>query len=129
MRTDDPTGYGGPTRAKRSAVFRIVWIASILVILTGLVVISWIVVMGLIQGDPREEYVQIENRTDETLTIYSVIEPSGERVLLTTVSPHESFPTGDDCGASEMIATTSAGIEIARRGPFERCHLEKWVIG
>jgi hypothetical protein len=126
MRTDESGYNGGP---KRSPTFRIVWIVPILVILAGLLVIGWIVVMGLIQGDPREEYVQIENRTDETLTIYSVVEPSGERVLLTTVPPHETFPTGDKCGASEMIATTSAGIEIARRGPFERCHLEKWVVG
>jgi hypothetical protein len=65
---------------------------------------------------------------DETLTVYSVIERSGERVLLTTVPPHESVPTGDDCGASEMIAMASDGTEIARRGPFEECHLERWVI-
>jgi hypothetical protein len=119
---------GGAARAKRSPTSRIVWTASVLVILAGLLFIGWIVMTGLIQGDPREEYVQIENRMDETLTVYSVIEPSGERVLLTTVPPHESVPTGDDCGASEMIATTGAGTEIARRGPFEQCHLETWVI-
>jgi hypothetical protein len=129
MRTDDPMQEGRPDRAKRSLVSRIVWVTSILAILAGLLFVGLIVAIGLLQGDPGGQYLQIENRTDQTVKIFKVFEASGEeRTLYATIPPRSSFPTGDDCGSAEMIATTSAGTEIARRGPFEECHLERWVI-
>jgi hypothetical protein len=45
--------------------------------------------------------------------VYGVIKQSGERVLLTTVPPHESASTGDDCGSVKIIATTSANWLVA----------------
>lgn len=128
MRTDDSKQDGRSDRAKRSVASRTVWAISILVVLAGLLFVGLIVAIGLVQGDRSEQHLQIENRTDQTLIVYGVIEPSGETVLLTTIPPHDSVSTGDDCGSVMMIATASDGTEIARRGPFEECKLDTWVI-
>jgi len=129
MRTDDPTQHGGPDSPKRSPASRIVWAVSILVVLSVLLFVGLIVVIGLVQGDPGRKHLQIENRTDETIEVFKIFEDAGEeRTLYAIIPPRSSFPTGDDCGSAEMIATTRDGTEIARRGPFEKCHLERWVI-
>jgi len=116
------------TRAKRSSTSRIVWIVSIFVVLAGLLFVGFIVAIALVQGDPYRPSLQIENRTDQTVIVYRVIEGTGERAWLTTIPPHDSVSTGDDCGSTKMIAAASDGTEIARRGPFEECHLARWVI-
>jgi hypothetical protein len=76
---------------------------SILGVLAGLLFVGLIVAIALVQGDPYGPSLQIENRTDQSLMVYGVIKPSGERVLFTTVPPHESASTGDDCGSVKMI--------------------------
>ncbi len=87
------------------------------------------VAIGFVQGDPGRKHLQIENRTDETVKVFKIFEDSGEkRTPYAIIPPRNSFPTGDDCGSAEMIATTSDGTEIAHRGPFEECRLETWVI-
>ncbi len=129
MMTDGPRHDDDrPARAKRSLASRIVWIVSILVVLAGLLFVGFIVAIALVQGDPYRRSLQIENGTDQSLMVYGVIKPSGERVVLTTVPAHESASTGDDCGSVKMIATTSDGTEIASRGPFKLCNLNTWVI-
>jgi hypothetical protein len=116
-----------PARAKRSLAYRIVWVMAILIVIAALVFVGLIVAIGLIQGDPGGEYFYIANRTDQTLTIVAVLD-GGDKFVYATIRPHSSLTTGDDCGASEMIAKTSDGMEIARRGPFKLCNLNTWVI-
>lgn len=61
--------------------------------------------------------------------IFRLIEGVGQsRTFYVAIPPRSSLPTGDDCGSVEMVATTSDGTEIARRGPFEECKLDTWVI-
>ena len=129
MRTDDSMQDGRSDRAKRSLASRTVWAISILVVLAGLLFVGLIVAIGLVQGDPGRKYLQIENRTDQTLKIFRLIEGVGQsRTFYVAIPPRSSLPTGDDCGSVEMVATTSDGTEIARRGPFEECRLDTWVI-
>jgi hypothetical protein len=95
---------------------------------------GWSVVCRLYRRDRAraegsvQTVLQIENRTDQTVMVYRVIEGYSEGAWLTTIRPHDSVSTGDDCGSTEMIATTSDGTEIARRGPFKSCNLDTWVI-
>jgi hypothetical protein len=75
----------------------------------------------------RHQSTHEANRTDQTLKIVTVLD-GGDKFVYATIRPHSSLTTGDDCAASEMIAKTSLGMEIARRGPFEKCNLKTWVI-
>jgi len=128
MMTDGPKHDDDrPARAKRSLASRIVWIVSILVVLAGLLFVGLIVAIGLVQGDPGGQYFQIQNRTDQTLTIFAVLD-GGETFVYATIPPHSSVRTGDDCGSTEMFARARDGTEIARRGPFKSCNLDTWVI-
>jgi hypothetical protein len=127
--TDGPRHDDGqPDRAERSLASRIVWVVLILVVLAGLLFGGFIVAIALVQGDPYRPSLQIENQTDQTLMVYRVVEGTGERAWLTTISPHASVSSGDDCGSAKMLAITRDGTEIARRGPFKLCNLDTWVI-
>jgi hypothetical protein len=117
-----------PGRSRGSLASSIVWVIAISIVVAGLVFVGLIVAIGLIQGDPAGgPYFYIANRTDQTLKIVAVLD-GGDKFVYATIRPHSSLTTGDDCGASEMIAKTSVGMEIARRGPFEKCNLQTWVI-
>jgi hypothetical protein len=79
-----------PARAKRSLASWIVWIVSILVVLAGLLFVGLIVAIGLVQGDPGGQYLQIENRTDHTVKIFRVIEGVGQRRTFYVTIPRRS---------------------------------------
>jgi hypothetical protein len=70
----------------------------------------------------------IENRTDSALTIYA-IGFEGKKVLAGEVPPHESRRSTFQCiGSEQFIAETADGTVVARRGPFEQCNRDRWVI-
>ena len=70
----------------------------------------------------------IENRTDSPLTVYAV-GFEGERVFAGEIPPHTSRRSAFQCiGSEQFIAQTDEGTVVARRGPFERCKRDRWVI-
>jgi hypothetical protein len=75
MTTDDPMQNGRPARSKRSLASRIVWVVLSLVVLAGLLFAGLIVAIGLVQGDPYESLLYIENQSNQTVMIYGVIWP------------------------------------------------------
>ena len=48
--------------------------------------------------------------------------------LAPPIAPGASVLTEISCAADELVARTEHGEFIARRGPFEECNLETWVI-
>lgn len=117
-----------PPRPKRSLASRVVIAISILLVVAGLLFLGWVYSVGQLLGEPGGTYLEIENRTHQTVKIFRFIEGYEGRFFYGKIPPHSSFATGDDCASAEMIATTSDGTEIARRGPFKLCNLNTWVI-
>jgi hypothetical protein len=81
-------------------------------------------------GDPEPPPgVQIENRTDLQLKVFSLTS-DGTRLLVAEVSPHESSEAaGGPCVRDfQLVAETPDGTIIARRGPFDECNKEPWII-
>jgi hypothetical protein len=101
------------------------------VLAVGLAYFSSPFLYGALFGDRGKETLRIENRTDETLLVYSE-EPDGSEHRLThtipPVPPAESVQTDFPCAATELVARTGDGDLVARRGPFEECNQETWVI-
>jgi hypothetical protein len=74
--------------------------------------------------------LRIANRTDERLTIYWVSEApyEGEELQFDAIDAHTTRTIADDCASLEMIARAPDGTEVARRGPFDQCNLQTWVV-
>ena len=88
-------------------------IVSVLVLLRGL-------------GDPAPGGLRIENRTEETVVVYSV--GFDERIVpLLTLGPRSSVQSGVGC-PTELVAQTRIGVEIERRPKPTGCHLDPWTI-
>lgn len=117
-----------PPRPERSLASRLVIAISILLVVAGLLFLGWVYAIGQLLGDPAGgPYFHIQNRTSQTLKIIAVLD-GGDTFVYSKIPPHSSVWTGDDCGSVQMIAKTGDGMEIAHRGPFDRCNLETWVI-
>jgi hypothetical protein len=86
---------------------------------------------GALFGDRERETLKVENRTDETLLVYSKYPDGSEHRLdrlVPPIPPQTTVQTAAPCAATELVARTDAGDLIARRGPFQECNLETWVI-
>lgn len=80
-------------------------------------------------GDPAAEPgLRVVNNTNGTVHIYGV-NPDGEEIQRSVVTPHSEVDTYIACAAGELVARTPAGQELGRRGPFDDCNETPWVIG
>jgi hypothetical protein len=101
-----------------------------LIVSTGYVLLSPSV-LGRFWERPRPSTLRIENRTDHAILVYDVwVDGSEHRMdaLAPPIAPRTSVRTEIPCAADELVARTKGGEFIARRGPFEECNLEPWVI-
>jgi len=87
--------------------------------------------LGSLLGDPAKEVLAIDNRTDQRLLVYHVYFDGSEHPteLVPPIPPRSRIETGLPCGAGELAARTRDGELVARRGPFDECNLEDWIIG
>jgi hypothetical protein len=69
----------------------------------------------------------VENRTNETLRVFSVT-GTGDEAFHGEVSPHSTAETSVHCGAGLLLARREDNTVIARRGPLHDCDMETWVI-
>jgi hypothetical protein len=86
---------------------------------------------GAFFGDREPETLNIENRTDETILVYQVWVDGSEHPLPQVglgIPPHTARQAGVFCAAEELVARTENGDLVPKRGPFEECNLETWVI-
>lgn len=92
-------------------------------------------------GDPPERPgITIVNNTPDALTVRSVLFyfPSGspapwpgwKPLLVAEVPAHgEAEAAGGPCiGGNQLVARAPDGTVVARRGPFEECNPDAWVI-
>jgi hypothetical protein len=78
-------------------------------------------------AEPRSR--RIENRTDQVLYLYLRDAQGSEDSfdLAPKLGPRSSVVVYG-CGAGEWVARTRQGTLVARRGPFEDCSAEPWII-
>jgi hypothetical protein len=78
--------------------------------------------------DPRG--LEIENRTGEIVLIYLAPAGGGEErsLFVPEIPPRTTVESGITCGAAEFVARTEEGQLLDRRGPFDGCNLDKWII-
>jgi hypothetical protein len=60
--------------------------------------------------------------------VYEVVSADGDEAILIHVPAGESREVFGGC-TSELVARDASGNLIARRGPFEECILDPWVLG
>jgi hypothetical protein len=108
------------------------WRALIVVAVVGVVV--WLFLIALLVallGDREKEGLVIQNRTDQTILVYSVyVDGSEHRAegIFPPIPPHTRFESDLPCGAGGLAARTQGGKLLSRRGPFDECELEDWII-
>ena len=100
-------------------------------VLAAIIVITYPRVLFLFFGDREPEALTVDNRTDETLLLY-YRNPDGSeyplRALVPPIPPRSTVKTEASCTATELVARTEVGRLVARRGPFEECNVETWII-
>jgi hypothetical protein len=118
--------------ARRRRPWTIVaWTLFWVALAVGVVYLLSPYLFGALFGDREPETLKVENRTDETLLLYQVYVDGSEHPLdgiAPPVPPLATVDVGLPCGASHLVARTEEGSLVARRGPFEECNSEKWVI-
>jgi hypothetical protein len=100
-----------------------------LVVSTGYVLLSPSV-LGRLWESSRNG-LTIDNRTSEPLHIFARRPDGSERAVapvIPPIPPHAYFESDFLCAAGELVARNQRGELVARRGPFEECNLEPWVI-
>jgi hypothetical protein len=80
-------------------------------------------------GDPIRPTFRIENRTDETVRIYTVLEGGTEKRfgIVPKVPPLSSRVT-TGCVTVPLLARTSEGDLVVRRAPPGECISSQWII-
>jgi hypothetical protein len=127
MSDRDTTGKARGRRLSRPVVALIVLVA----LLAAIVYVTYPSVLTLFIGDAEVDTLRVENRTDETLLVYSKYPDGSEHRLdrlVPPIPPQTTVQTEAPCAATELVARTENGDLVAKRGPFEKCNLEKWVI-
>ena len=99
----------------------------------AVVVVAAIVGAGIYlflrSDDPAQQSRRIENRTGQTVYLFlRDAEGSEDPFDLAPRIPPNSSVVVYGCGAGEWVARTRDGALVARRGPFEECNSEDWVI-
>lgn len=92
-------------------------------LVVGLVWFSWAFRQA---GDHAPDGPVVQNDSNQIILIYTV-EPKGNEVLRFSVSPGIDRTLSGNC-MDELVARDEAGNLLARRGPFDVCNLETWVI-
>lgn len=126
--TDARNDRDGRTRRRWTIVARVLfWV----LLAVGTAYLFSPFIYGALFGDRERETLRIENRTDETLLVYDVYVDGSEHPLdriVPPIPPRATVHTGLPCGAGQLVARTEKGSVVERRGPFEECNLETWVI-
>ncbi len=79
-------------------------------------------------GDPAAEPgLPVVNHTDKVIEIFGV-NLDGQEVQLSEVPPRSEFDSYIACAKGELVARTTEGDEVARRGPFDDCNTSLWII-
>jgi len=81
--------------------------------------------LGMFMGARSIPSLQIVNKTDQTISIFYLL-PDGTEAMSIEISPHTVADAPITCGKNEIVARTRSGAEVARRGPFPDCNLERW---
>lgn len=118
---------GSPRRRRLLAVALLLLAALVALI----AYVAYPTIGTVVLGDPGKETLRVENRTDDTLLVYSK-DPDGSEHRLThtvpAIPPNTSVQTDFPCAATELVARTEDGDFVARRGPFRECNLQVWII-
>lgn len=124
--TREPNGEGR-ARGRSISGWRVGLILGLLVIV-GFVGCREFVFKVL--AEPPDESLRLENRTDETVHIYYVLVDGSEQPspIVPTIGPRSSAEIFIPCGAGGYVARDIEGGLVSRRGPFEDCNLEDWII-
>jgi hypothetical protein len=126
--TKSRTGRDTRTGRRRTLVARVLfWV----LLAAGVAYLLSPFLYGALFADREPETLRIENRTDETILVYQVwVDGSEHRLerLARPIAPRTSGQTEIFCAAVQLVARTEEGSFVARRGPFEECNLETWVI-
>lgn len=128
-RTTISHGKGsGRSRGGRLLLFAVLLLAGLTVSIAYLLSPS---VPGRFWEPRAKPTLRIENRTENTILVYDVWVDGSEHpldALAPPVAPRTSVQTEIACAADELVARTADGEFIARRGPFEECNVEDWII-
>jgi hypothetical protein len=107
---------------------RLPWWLRTTLLVTAVMIVS--AARGCIETvDPPDPTLRIENRTGETVLIYSVSVDGSETsfVLLPKVDAHSSADLSVEC-AHNLVARTKDGEFVSRWGPFDGCVRQDWII-
>jgi hypothetical protein len=102
---------------------------AVLVVLAVAAIVGLGVFLFVRSGDPARSSRSIENRTEQTVYLYLRDAEGSEDPfdLAPRIRPHSSVVVYG-CGGGEWVARTLDGTLVARRGPFEECNSEDWII-
>jgi hypothetical protein len=107
---------------------RLPWWLRTLLLVTAVMIVSG--ARGCIEiVDPPDPTLRIENRSGETLFIYSVSVDGSETsfALVPEVGARSSADLSVEC-AHNLVARTKDGGFVSRWGPFDGCVREDWII-
>lgn len=119
----------GPPRSRAGRWFR--WLRRAVTVVVGLFLL--VVLLGMcgigLQGEPPTPTgFHIINHTHTGLDIVQLVSGGAEVVRL-QLEPGEEKDSQDPCGSVPLEARTSSGEIVARRGQFQECNQDPWVIG
>jgi hypothetical protein len=128
----DPRGATGvQPKTPRAHRERTPWWIWVLLLVCGVIIVGVVAVTRLsVIVDPPDDTLRIENRTDVTVYIsyvlYDGTEVPSERIPV--LERHSSVEIYISCGAGGYVARDEKGTLVSRRGPFEECNFEDWII-